>query len=80
MFAVTETIDGHILWARRRGWPGPGGLNWHMAAHSCIEPVRGDVGLLTGTQERMQSIADGLVRMRWSRGMTSTVTVVEVQQ
>jgi outer membrane receptor for ferric coprogen and ferric-rhodotorulic acid len=80
MFAVTETIDGHILWARRRGWPGPGGLNWHMAAHSCIETVRGDVGLLTGTQEEMQALANRLIRMRDARGMTSTVTVVEVQQ
>ena len=80
MHAVTETIDGHTLWVRRRAWPGEGGLGWHMAAHSCLEPVRGDAGLMTGTQEEMQALAARLIRMRDARGMSSTVTVVEVSQ
>jgi hypothetical protein len=80
MFAVTEMIDGHTLWVRRRSWPGEGGLGWNMSAQSCIEPIRCDGGLLTGTQEEMQDVARRLTRMRDARGMTSTVTVVEVQQ
>jgi hypothetical protein len=78
MFAICEEIDGLHLWARRRGWPGEGGLGWHMGSSSALEPAGGDVGLLTGTRQEMQSVADGLTRMRWSRGMTSSVTLVEI--
>ena len=51
---------------------------WHMAAVAAVEPRNGDAGLLTGPGEEMLSISESLIRMRWSRGMTSTVTLVEV--
>ena len=79
MFAIFEQFpDGAGMWARRREWPGEGRLMWHMAAVAAVEPRNGDAGLLTGPGEEMLSISESLIRMRWSRGMTSTVTLVEV--
>ena len=79
MFAIFEQFpDGHEMWARRREWPGEGRLMWHMAASSDPLPQTGDTGLLTGPREEMLSISESLIRMRWSRGMTSTVTLVQV--
>lgn len=79
MFAIFEQFpDGHEMWARRREWPGEGRLMWHMAASSDRGARTGDTGLLTGGREEMLSISESLIRMRWSRGMTSTVTLVQV--
>ena len=79
MFAIFEQFpDGREMWARRREWPGEGRLMWHMAAVAAVEPRNGDAGLLTGPGEEMLSISESLIRMRWSRGMTSTVTLVQV--
>jgi len=78
MFAICEEIDGLHLWARRRGWPGEGGLGWHMGRSSALEPTTGDIGLLTGTRQEMQATLDALVRMRSSRGMPSSPVLVEI--
>ena len=79
MFAIFEQFpDGREMWARRREWPGPGGLMWHMAAQAAVEPRNGDAGLMTGSREELLRVSESLIRMRWSRGMTSTVTLVEV--
>ena len=79
MFAIFEQFpDGHEMWARRREWPGEGRLMWHMAAVAAVEPRNGDAGLLTGGREEMLSISESLIRMRQARGMTSTVTLVQV--
>ena len=51
---------------------------WHMAAQAAVEPRNGDAGLMTGSREELLRVSESLIRMRWSRGMTSTVTLVEV--
>jgi hypothetical protein len=53
MFAICEEIGGRRMWARRRGWPGPTGLAWHMAAAGRLAPTEWDIGLLTGGREEM---------------------------
>ena len=79
MFAIFEQFpDGTGMWARRREWPGEGRLMWHMAASSDMGARTGDTGLLTGPREEMLSISESLIRMRWARGMTSTVVLIQV--
>lgn len=78
MWTFVENIDGREMWPRRRALPGPNGLRWHMSARSEVEPALGDMGLLTGDQTGMQSVADSLVRMRRSSGMQSEVRLVQL--
>jgi len=79
MFAIFEQFpDGQEMWARRREHPGEGRLMWHMAASADRGAMTGDVGLLTGSREELLCVSESLIRMRWSRGMTSTVTLVQV--
>ena len=80
MFAIFEQFpDGREMWARRREWPGPGGLMWHMAAQAAVEPRNGDAGLLIGTREEMQATVNRLIHLRDAGGMEGTiVTLVEV--
>jgi hypothetical protein len=78
MFAICEEIGGRTVWARRRGWPGPTGLNWHMAAAAGLAPTEWDAGLLTGTREEMQRVLDNLQRARSESGMTASSVLVEI--
>ena len=80
MFAIFEQFpDGRKMWARRREWPGPGGLMWHMAALAVVEPRNGDAGLLIGTREEMQATVNRLIHLRDAADMERTiVTLVEV--
>ena len=80
MFAIFEQFpDGREMWARRREWPGPGGLMWHMAALAAVEPRNGDAGLLIGTREEMQVSVNRLIHLRDAGGMEGTiVTLVQV--
>ena len=79
MFTFFETVDGRIVWPRRRSFPGPGGLGWHMSAVFTIEPSAFDSGLLTGSLEEMTAVANSLSRSRLSSGMESSVEIVELQ-
>ena len=79
MFTFFERIDGRIVWPRRRSFPGPGGLGWHMSSVSTIEPSPFDSGLLTGSLEEMTATANRLSRARLSSGMESSVEIVELQ-
>jgi len=79
MFTFFERIDGRIVWPRRRSFPGPGGVMWHMSAVSAIEPSPFDSGLLTGSLEEMTATANSLSRARLSSGMESSVEIVELQ-
>lgn len=80
MFAIFEQFpNGREMWARRREWPGPGGLMWHMAAVAAVEPRNGDAGLLIGTREEMQATVSRLIHLRDAADMERTiVTLVEV--
>ena len=79
MFAIFEQFpDGQEMWARRRDWPGEGRLMWHMGASADRGARTGDTGLLTGSREELLCVSESLIRMRTSRGMTSTVTLVQV--
>lgn len=80
MFAIFEQFpNGREMWARRREWPGPGGLMWHMAAVAAVEPRNGDAGLLIGTREEMQATVNRLIHLRDAADMERTiVTLVAV--
>lgn len=80
MFAIFEQFpDGREMWARRREWPGPGGLMWHMGASSDRSARTGDTGLLTGPREEMLGVSESLIRMRQAGGMTSTVMLIQIE-
>ena len=78
MFAICEEIGGRTVWARRRGWPGPTGLAWHMATAAGLAPTEWDAGLLTGGREEMQRVLDRLQRARSDSGMTASSILVEI--
>jgi len=78
MFAIREEIGGRTVWARRRGWPGPTGENWHMAAAAGLAPTEWDAGLLTGGREEMQRVLDLLQRARTDSGMESVSVLVDI--
>jgi hypothetical protein len=78
MFAICEEIGGRTVWARRRGWPGPTGLNWHMASAAGLAPTEWDAGLLTGGREEMQRVLDRLQRARTDSGMTAVSVLIEI--
>ena len=80
MFAIREEIGGRSVWARRRGWPGPTGENWHMAAAGWLAPTEWDIGLLTGTREEMQRVLDNLQRARSDSGMTASSALVDISE
>lgn len=78
MFAICEEIGGRTVWARRRGWPGPTGLNWHMASAVGLAPTEWDAGLLTGGREEMQRVLERLQRARSDSGMTAVSVLIEI--
>ncbi len=78
MFAIREEIGGRTVWARRRGWPGPTGENWHMAAAAGLAPTEWDAGLLTGGREEMQRVLDRLQRARADSGMAAVSVLVDI--
>jgi len=78
MFAIREEIGGRTVWARRRGWPGPTGDNWHMASAAGLAPTEWDAGLLTGTREEMQRVLERLQRARADSGMTAASVLVDI--
>jgi len=78
MFAICEEIGGRTVWARRRGWPGPTGDNWHMASAAGLAPTEWDAGLLTGTREEMQRVLESLQRARSDSGMTAVSVLIEI--
>ena len=80
MFAIREEIGGRTVWARRRGWPGPTGENWHMAAAAGLAPTEWDAGLLTGGREEMQRVLEILQRARSDSGMTASSVLVEISE
>ena len=80
MFAICEEIGGRTMWARRRGWPGPTGLAWHMAAAGRLAPTEWDIGLLTGGREEMQRVLDRLQRARSDSGTASVSVLVDISE
>jgi len=80
MFAIREEIGGRTVWARRRGWPGPTGENWHMASASGLAPTEWDAGLLTGGREEMQRVLESLQRARADSGMTAWSVLVDISE
>jgi len=80
MFAIREEIGGRTVWARRRGWPGPTGENWHMAAAAGLAPTEWDAGLLTGGREEMQRVLDRLQRARADSGMAAVSVLVDISE
>jgi len=78
MFAICEEIGGRTVWARRRGWPGPTGLAWHMAEAAGLAPTEWDAGLLTGGREEMQRVLERLQRARADSGMTAVSVLVDI--
>jgi len=80
MFAICEEIGGRAMWARRRGWPGPTGDNWHMASAAGLAPTEWDAGLLTGGREEMQRVLESLQRARSDSGMTASSVLVEISE
>ena len=80
MFAICEEIGGRTVWARRRGWPGPTGLNWHMASAAGLAPTEWDAGLLTGGREEMQRVLDRLQRARADSGMAAWSVLVDISE
>ena len=78
MFAIREEIGGRTMWARRRGWPGPTGLAWHMSAAAGLGPTEWDAGLLTGGREEMQRVLERLQRARSDCGMTAWSALAEI--